>query len=312
MSPASSEIFLPDGVFVANLTPLREDLSVDHPALAAHCRWLLEQGADGIALLGTTGEANSFGLRERIGLIESVLEAGIPGNRLMVGTGCCAFPDTAALTRFAVESGAGGILMLPPFYYKPVSDEGLFRYFSLVIGQVNDSRLRIYLYHFPKLTGVPFSTPLVERLVCEFPGVVVGMKDSGGDWGHMQEVCGRLPGFRLYAGTERYLADVLGIGGAGCISATTNATAALAADVFRRWRAGEDVRARQEKLSAIRQAFEAGGFVPVLKQLFARWRQEEGWLRMRPPQAPLPDAAISRIADELKALGFEHPEKLSF
>ena len=302
-----TDIFLPKGVFVANLTPLKADLSVDYPMLAGHCRWLLKQGADGIALLGTTGEANSFGVRERIGVIESVLEAGIPGKRLMVGTGCCAFPDTVALTRFAVESGAGGILMLPPFYYKPISDEGLFRYFKLVIEKVKDSRLRIYLYHFPKLSGVPFSTELVERLAQEFPGVVVGMKDSSGDWGHMQEVCERLPGFQLYAGTEKYLADVLKIGGAGCISATTNATAALAADVFRRWSNGEEVGRLQERLSAIRQAFEAGGFVPVLKQLFARWQQREEWLYMRPPQAPLPEAIIDGIAKELAGLGFEYP-----
>lgn len=306
MPENSTDIFLPKGVFVANLTPLKADLSVDHPALAAHCQWLLKQGADGIALLGTTGEANSFGVQERIGTIESVLEAGIPGNRLMVGTGCCAFPDTVALTRFAVEGGAGGILMLPPFYYKPLSDEGLFRYFELVIEKVKDSRLRIYLYHIPSLSGIPYSTDLVERLVKEFPGIVVGMKDSGGDWGHMQEVCERLPGFQLYAGTEKYLADVLNIGGVGCISATTNATAALAAEVFRRWRGGEEVGTMQGRLSAIRKAFESGGFVPVLKQLFARWQQREEWLYMRPPQAPLPEAIIDGIAKELAGLGFEY------
>ncbi|MCB0568571.1 MAG: dihydrodipicolinate synthase family protein [Phaeodactylibacter sp.] len=303
MPAASTENLLPDGVFAASLTPLSEDMSVDYQALAAHCRWLLEQGADGAALLGTTGEANSFGLRERIGLIEGVLEHGIPSHRLLVGTGCCAFPDTVALTRFAVESGAGGILMLPPFYYKPVSDEGLYRYFSLVVDQVKDSRLRIYLYHFPKLTGVPFSAALTERLALAFPDIVVGMKDSGGEWAHMKEVCERLPGFRLFAGTERYLADVLNIGGVGCISATANATVALAAEVYRRWRAGEDVSAAQAQLSAIRQAFEAGGFVPVLKQLFARWQQKPEWLQMRPPMAPLPESLIDGIAAEVERLG---------
>jgi 4-hydroxy-tetrahydrodipicolinate synthase len=302
-SLTTSEIYLPDGVFAASLTPMRADLSADHHALVQHCRWLLQSGADGIALLGTTGEANSLSVQERMELIEAVFEGGIPGNRLMVGTGCCALPDTLTLTRFAVEQGAGGILLLPPFYYKPVSDEGLYRYFSSLIEQVQDSRLRIYLYHFPKLSGVPISIDLTARLAESFPGIVVGMKDSSGDWSNMQALLERLPGFKLYAGTERYLLEVLKRGGAGCISATTNATAAWAAEVYRLWKAGEEVGAAQEKLTQARQALEVGGFIPLLKQLFARWQQNEGWRYMRPPQAPLPEAAITAVEAQLEALG---------
>lgn len=296
--------YLPDGVFVANLTPLNADLSVDYGALVAHCRWLLDNGADGLALLGTTGEANSFGLRERLILIEEVLKGGIPADRLMIGTGCCAFPDTVALTRYAVESGAGGVLMLPPFYYKGVSDEGLFRYFELVIRQVGHDRLKVYLYHFPKMSQVPFSTPLVRRLVDEFPEAVVGMKDSGGDWAHMEEVCRAIPGFRLYAGTEKYLADTLEIGGAGCISATTNATVRLASEVYERWKAGTDFREVQEQLTAVRQAMEVGNFTAVLKQLFARKRNDDKWLPMRPPIAPVGASVIDGLEERLEDLGF--------
>ncbi len=302
-SLTTSEIPLPDGVFAASLTPMRADLSADHHALVQHCRWLLQSGADGIALLGTTGEANSFSVQERMKLIEAVFEGGIPGNRLMVGTGCCALPDTLALTRFAVEQGAGGILLLPPFYYKPVSDEGLYRYFSSLIEQVQDSRLRIYLYHFPKLSGLPFSLDLTARLAAAFPGIVVGMKDSSGDWGNMQALLERLPGFKLYAGTERYLLDVLNIGGAGCISATTNLTASWAAEVFRHWKNGADATTAQAKLTQARQVLEAGGFIPVLKQLFARWQHNEAWLHLRPPQYPLDTAAIAAIEEQLQALG---------
>jgi 4-hydroxy-tetrahydrodipicolinate synthase len=300
-----TDIPLPDGVFAAALTPLHADLSADHDALARHCRWLLQTGADGIALLGTTGEANSFSVHERMKMIEAVLEAGIPGERLMVGTGCCALPDTVALTRLALEHGAGGILLLPPFYYKPVSEEGLYRYFSLLVEQVQDSRLRIYLYHFPKLSGVPISIDLTARLAVAFPGIVVGMKDSSGDWGNMQALLERLPGFKLYAGTERYLLDVLKQGGAGCISATANLTAGWAAEVYRLWKAGEAAEAAQEKLTLARQALEAGGFIPVLKQLFARQQQREAWRHMRPPQIPLEEAAIAAIEQRLLDLGME-------
>ncbi|MDH3494834.1 MAG: dihydrodipicolinate synthase family protein, partial [Acidobacteriota bacterium] len=145
---------LPNGVFTACLTPLKKDLSVDFDALTAHCKWLLSKGGDGILLLGTTGEANSFTVEERLEIMDKVIEAGIPGNRLLMGTGCCAYPDTARLTKHAVERGAGGILMLPPFYYKQVDDAGLARYFDLVINAVNDERLRIYLYHFPQMSAI--------------------------------------------------------------------------------------------------------------------------------------------------------------
>lgn len=296
--------FLPDGVFVANLTPLNADLTVDRAALVDHCRWLLDEGADGIALLGTTGEANSFGLKERMGVIDAVIAGGIPADRLMVGTGCCAFPDTVALTRYALEAGAGGILMLPPFYYKGVSDEGLFSYFDLVIRQVNHDRLKIYLYHFPKMSQVPFSTSLVKRLVSEFPEAVVGMKDSGGDWSHMQEICTELPGFKLYAGTERYLADVLRAGGAGCISATTNVTARLAARVCAAWRDGAPVDELQDQLTAVRLTFEAGNFTAILKEFLARRRGNAAWRRLRPPIAPVEAGVVDRIEEKLESLGF--------
>ncbi len=290
---------LPDGVFVATLTPLNADLSVDHAALYDHCRWLLAGGADGVALLGTTGEANSFSLAERLEVIEKLLSAGFPGDRLMAGTGCCALPDTVDLTRAAVSGGAGGVLLLPPFYYKAVSDDGLFRYMEQLITSMADDRLKIYLYHFPKMTGVPFSNALVKRLVKAFPEAVVGMKDSSGDPAHMQAVCRELPGFRLYAGAERYLLDVLEAGGAGCITATTNATAPLAAAVYRAWREGRPASALQEKLTGARLAFERGSFVPILKQFFARRTGNDQWLYLRPPNALLPEERINELWDAL-------------
>jgi len=295
---------LPAGVFAASLTPLKNDLSIDCDALTAHCKWLLANGNDGIALLGTTGEANSFTVEERFQILDAVLKGGMPPEKLMVGTGCCAFPDTVALTQHAVSQGVGGVLMLPPFYYKTVTDAGLANYFELIINHIKDPRLRIYLYHFPQLAKVSFSTPLVKLLVKEFPGIVVGMKDSSGNWEHMQEICRELPGFNLYAGTEKYLLDLLRIGGAGCISATTNATAQFARKVFQNWQS-ENAVGFQKHLTKLRAAFEGYSFVSVLKYLFAKWSSNSAWLNLRPPNAMLREKEAAIVTQRLKALGFD-------
>jgi len=294
---------LPNGVFTACLTPLKKDLSVDFDALTAHCKWLLSNGGDGILLLGTTGEANSFTVEERLEIMDKVIEAGIPGNRLLMGTGCCAYPDTARLTKHAVERGAGGILMLPPFYYKQVDDAGLARYFDLVINAVNDERLRIYLYHFPQMSAIPFSTPLVKNLVRQYPGTVVGMKDSSGDWSHMEEILRDIPGFKIYAGTERLLLRTLRQGGAGCISATTNATIRMAAELYRNWQA-DQADSLQEHLTRVRTAFDGYPLTPVLKQMFFEWTGDPAWLNIRPPNALQEKETIKILSENLKKLGF--------
>ena len=163
------------GVFAAVLTPQTADLSPDHDALAKHCRWLLDNGCDGLAVLGTTGEGNAFSVDERIAILEGLAEAGIAGETLLPGTGCCALSDTVRLTRRAVELGVAGVLVLPPFYYKNVSDEGLFAAYAEVIERIGDSRLKVYLYHFPQMSAVPLSLALIERLIKAYPDTVVGM-----------------------------------------------------------------------------------------------------------------------------------------
>lgn len=295
---------LPNGVYTAGLTPMKEDLSVDYDTLIAHCHILLNSGSDGLALLGTTGEANSFTVKERFEFISVIAESDLPANRIMVGTGCCAYNDTIALTKHAVRSGFGGILMLPPFYYKQVDDRGLAKYFDLVINGVNDDRLRIFLYHIPKMSGIYFSPTLVERLIAEYPGVVVGMKDSSGDWEHMQFVLKSIPGFKLFAGTERLLLPTLRAGGAGCISATANVTIGLAAEVLRNWQSA-NADFLQEHLTKVRTTFEAHPFVPILKQILAKIRNNPTWLNMRPPNAPVDEDAVKIVQTSLEALDFE-------
>ena len=293
----------PDGVYAASLTPQHENFRVDHAALAEHCRWLLDNGCDGIVLLGTTGEANSFEVVERMDLLDAVLEAGIPAHRLLVGTGCCAVPDTVTLTRHAASCGVGGVLMLPPFYYKNIHDEGVFAAFDQVIQQTGEADLRLYLYHFPQMSAVPFTHELVERLLKAYPDTVAGMKDSSGDWMHMKSMVETFPVMRIFAGTERYLLDILEAGGAGCITATTNVTCLLAGAVFACWQS-EDARPLQHRLTEIRATIEAYPAVPALKRIVAEQTGRPDWLNLRPPLVSLGDDDADALLDTLRQLRF--------
>jgi 4-hydroxy-tetrahydrodipicolinate synthase len=294
---------LPNGVFAAALTPLRDDLSIDHEAFAEHCQWLLANGCDGVAPMGTTGEANSFSVAERIEALDRLIDAGIPADKLLLGVGCCALPDTVALTRHALAYHIGGVLALPPFYYKNVSDDGVYAAFDQVIQRVADTRLQLYLYHFPQMSGVPIGLAVVARLIERYPTTVVGMKDSSGEWNNMQAICERFPGFRLYAGTERYLLAILRAGGVGCISATTNVTAALAHDVYIR-RESHRADTLQQHLIGVRDAIETFPAIAALKHLTAERTGRERWRNLRPPLVPLDPARATALRAALARAGF--------
>lgn len=298
---------LPGAVLPAVLTPVREDLAIDHDAFAEHCRWLLAHGCDGLAPMGTTGEANSFSVDERMEALERLVQAGVPATRMIVGVGCCAIPDTVALARHAVDLGVGGVLALPPFYYKNVSNDGLYAAYDQVIQRVGDRRLKLYLYHFPQMSGVPLSRELIVRLHESYPDSVVGLKDSSGDWDNMKAVCQRLPRFRVYAGTERYLLPVLRAGGAGTISSTVNVTCALAAQVYEK-RESPAADALQERLTAVRDAIERRPpAIPALKRLTAERTGRAGWRYARPPHLPLPEARFAEVRAALDRLEFALP-----
>ena len=289
---STNEAFAAGGVLAAVLSPLDGELNPDHVQQVRHCRWLLARGCDGLAIHGTTGEANSLSVDERIEALHALAAAGIDGGRIIAGTGCCAIPDSVALTRAALEIGAAGALMLPPFYYKDVGEEGLFAAYSEVIQRVGDDALKIYLYHFPALSGVPITLTLIERLLAAYPDTVVGVKDSSGNWPATTAMVTQFPGFRVFAGSERRLLDCLEIGGAGTISATVNVTCAQAAAVMAAWTAGDAVAAKehQRRLTASRAAIEAFPMVPALKAIMARHNGDEGWLALRPPLAALAEA----------------------
>ena len=297
---------LPEGVFAANLTPQHLDLRVDAEKLLVHCRWLLAHGCHGLAVMGTTGEANSFSVKERMEILDVLLQGGISPEVFMIGTGCSALTDSVELSRHALEHGVSNVLMLPPLYYKYVSDEGGFRSIAEVIERVGHDQAQVYLYHFPNMSAVPFSIEVVQRLLEQYPHTIVGMKDSSGDWKHIQLMCKEFPGFRLYAGTEKYLLDALEVGGVGCISATTNVTCGLAANVFDAWRSHDLSRARelQTYLTAIRVTFEHYPFIPALKSYLAHITGQKHWLAMRPPFLPLSDEKLNTLLEALRSHNF--------
>jgi 4-hydroxy-tetrahydrodipicolinate synthase len=301
MSPAS----LLSGVLAPVVTPFHPDLSPDGMRLIRHCRWLLERNC-GLAVFGTNSEANSLSVEERLELLDLLLEAGLDPKRMMPGTGCCALPDTVRLTSHAVAAGVGGVLMLPPFYYKGVSDEGLYRSFAQVIDRVADDRLRVYLYHFPQMSAVPFSIDLVGRLRDAYPGIVVGMKDSSGDRAHLEAVLRAFPGFGMFAGNETLLLSNMRAGGAGCISATANVNPGAIDRLFRNWRSGE-AEAIQASLNDVRLAVQQFPLVPALKRIVSHYAADPEWNRLRPPLVELAEGNGKKLISDLKNLGFEMP-----
>ena len=307
-SPTSRSITaLPaHGVWSPVLVPLLPDLSIDSERFLAHAHWLLAQGCHGLALFGTTSEANSFSVSERKALVERVIEGGIPPERLMIGTGCCALTDSVALTRHAMDAGCRRMLMLPPFYYKGMSDEGLFRSFAEVIERVGDPALAVFLYHFPRLSGVPVTEGLIALLDGEFPEVIAGVKDSSGDWSNTRMMLDRFPHLAIFPGSEVFLLDGLRTGGAGCITATSNVNAAGARAIFDAWDDGNDAAdAMQEAATSVRRAIDRHPGIPAQKYLIAHYRNDPAWRAVRPPMTDLTDDSGRDLLDGLADTAFD-------
>ncbi|QBR00948.1 dihydrodipicolinate synthase family protein [Paraburkholderia pallida] len=292
-------------VFAPVLTPFDATLAVDIPQLVAYCRWLVGQGA-GLALFGTNSEANSLSVAERRAVLERVCAADIDPAHLLPGTGACALPDAIELTRHATQAGCAGVLMLPPLYYRGVSDDGLFAYYSEVIEAVGSNDLRVLLYHIPQLSGVPISHALIERLVAAYPRTVVGIKDSSGDWANTAGLLARFPGFKVFPASEALLGLALPLGAAGCISATANLQPAAIAEVL----AAATLEARSacvERVSTIRLALQALPMIPALKAVVAHYSGHAGWARVRPPLVPYGALDARALLAQLRALGFAMP-----
>ena len=293
------------GVLAPVVTPFTAELAPDANRLVKHCRWLVSQNC-GLAVFGTNSEANSLSVDERLRLLDILLEKDIDPKRMMPGTGCCSITDSVTLTKHAVGSGVGGVLMLPPFYYKNVSDEGLYRNFAEIIDRVGDDRLRIYLYHFPQMSQVPFSLELVGRLLEAFPGVVVGMKDSSGDCDHLHAVLSAFPGFGYFAGSESLLLTNLRAGGVGCISATANVNPKAIDTLIQNWES-DDADNLQASLDRVRGTVQKFPLVPALKTILSHYAADPEWNRLRPPLIELPEKDGATLIAELDAVGFQMP-----
>jgi 4-hydroxy-tetrahydrodipicolinate synthase len=295
------------GALAPVVCPFASDLRPDAARLIRHCRWLLENDT-GLAVFGTNSEGNSLSVPEKIALLDALVDAGIPAHRMMPGTGCCALPDTVELTRHAMRHGCAGVLMLPPFYYKGVSDDGLFASYSEVIERVGDARLRIYLYHIPQVSQVPLGLALIERLLARYPGTIAGVKDSSGDFDNTRAMLERFQprGFDVFSGSESFLLATLRAGGAGCISAIANVNPAPIARLVREWQAS-DADAQQAALDRVRAVYQSLPMLPALKATIAQFSRDDAWTAVRPPLVALAPSQRTQLRDALHALGFAMP-----
>ena len=300
-----------NGVYTASLTPLTASFEPNIPALVRHAQWLLESGSDGVALLGSTGEANSITLEQRLSIIEQTAR-DLPPDRLMLGTGSCALQDSVRLTKASVDAGVFSVLVIPPFYYKPQSDESVLRFYSELISSVDEPRLRIIFYNFPKLSGYNFSVKILQELKQRFGDIAAGIKDSSGEWKNMLGIVQNIPDFMVYTGTETLLLDILKKGGAGCITATANLIAPECQRVYQAWKNNKQKVAEQAQinLTDLRKTLENYPLVSELKSLFASKTNAEEWENMLPPFAPILDKQVEELTEQIKGLGLDLSQRL--
>ena len=274
------------GIYAAAISPFTRRLKLDAPALAAYCHHLLSDGGcDGVAPLGTTGEGPSMSMRCKLGVAKAFAEADIAPDRVIIGTGCPSIEDTAELTQAALQSGYVNVLVLPPYYYKNVGDGGLFEFYSRVVGEVNDSRLRLYLYHFPQMSATPLSTRLVVRLIEAFGETIAGLKDSSGDFeqslAFVMATGGVDRNFDIYPSSEAFLQNGLRAGCAGVISGSTNSFGRLVRRTLER--ESHDLPKRIETANAARAFAMQFPLVPAMKRSEALRSGNSAWLRLLPP-----------------------------
>ncbi len=268
------------GVIAAIATPVDETGAPDLGRATKLARYLLDNGCDGLNVLGTTGEATSFSLAERKSVMDAYKSAGLPLERLMVGTGAAAVSDAVELTRHAAELGFAGALVLPPFYYKGVPDDGLMAYIDTLVQATASKPIPIYLYHFPAMSGVPWHVTLIRRLRNSNPERIVGLKDSSGDMAYARSAAALAKDFAVFPSTEAALLEARGGTFAGCISATANLNADLCA---RAWHSGD--HAALDAAVAIRKLFDGKPLVSGVKALLAHIHGDAGLARVRPPLA---------------------------
>ncbi len=295
------------GVLSPVVTPFKADLSPDSERFVRQCKWLVANKV-GLAVFGTNSEANSLAVGERMELLEKLVEAGVDPARMMPGTGCCALTDSVRLTAHAVKLGCAGALMLPPFYYKGVSDEGLYRNYAEIVERVGDARLQIYLYHIPQVSQVPISLKLIERLLKAYPKNIAGTKDSSGDWNNTKATLDAFAkdGFDVFPGSETFLLAGLRSGGKGCISATANVNPAAIHKLYAEWQSA-DADKQQQDLDRIRSIFQKYPMIPAMKRAIAHWSGHAAWATVRPPLVEVNAEQSKALIADLEQAGFAMP-----
>ena len=292
------------GVIAPNLTPFNDDISIARDLYVENARRLLDDGCVALAPFGTTGEALSVAVAERISLVEDLIEGGIDPARLIPGTGLTNLPETADLTRRMLELGCAAAMVLPPFYFKGVSDDGLYAYYAKLIDMVGRSDLAIYLYHIPQVSGVGLSPQLVARLKHDFPDQIVGIKDSSGDWENTRALFD-IEGLIVYPGSELPLIQALDLGGIGCISATANLNAQSIADIIASFKEGRrsDAISAFEDVRTFRLTVQDYPPIPAQKRILALRNNEPRWANVRPPLMPLGVEEGQALEARLSATG---------
>ena len=291
------------GLIAPILSPFNDDLSFDQNTYNELAKNLLGSGCAGLAPFGTTGEALSISAEERKQALNGLIASGIDPSVLIPGTGLCNLPESVALSQQAVDLGCEGVMVLPPFYFKGVSDDGLFRYYEEFIARVNRDTLRIYLYHIPQVSGVGLSIELVNALKEKYPSIVVGIKDSSGDWENTRNLLS-LDNFIVYPGSELPLIDAMKLGAPGCISATANLNSRPIAEVIdccedKNW---DKAIALHNPVAQTRIVFQDYAPIPAQKALLAQMTNQESWRNVRPPLIALTKEKTRQLQDALNAI----------
>ncbi|MBE0529774.1 MAG: dihydrodipicolinate synthase family protein [Rhodospirillales bacterium] len=272
------------GIYAAVMTPMQDDLSCDMNRLAAHCRSLLDEGCHGVSLFGTTGEGPALTTDERQAGLEAVLTSGVAPHRVLPGTGCAAIPDAVRLTRHATGLGCKTVLVMPPFFFKDIGDDGVVAFYAALIEGVGDPALRVIIYNFPAVTGVWVRERAIERLIAAYPHAIAGVKDSSGDWPYVAALLRQFPSLAVFSGWETWVPKLVAAGGAGNISGMANVIPGLLRQLY-------DNRSSAATLSRVSRLVEEVSkypIIPALKVLAATLREQPSWRNMRAPLVALP------------------------
>jgi 4-hydroxy-tetrahydrodipicolinate synthase len=298
------------GVLVPVLTPFTPAGEPDAARFVAFCRWILDEGADALAIFGTTSEANSMSGAERMVLLDRLIASGIPAGKLMPGAGACSITEATMLIKHAVGHGCGGVLMLPPFYYKGMTEQGVADFIAAVIDRVGSAALKMYLYHIPPQTMIPFGVELVGRLIRAYPNTVVGLKDSSGDWNNTKTLLDAYAGsgFGIFPGSEVFLLDGLRNGGVGCITASGNVNVPGIRKVYENWKTPQADQL-QADITLVRSTIQKYPMVPALKRIVAHFHDDPDWAAVRPPMERLSDAQSASLLADLAKIGYSLGER---